>query len=122
MSPDTAVSVAAVCVKDAFNIFPEEYALEVDATPRPVPVVRAPVVNEKLVPVASSDVAAISPDEMVRSPSVRVMLPVVRVRESVSAPAPATVIRPVPKNPKVGLVVALPNAMAAPASKVEILM
>ncbi len=87
-----------------------------------MPVVRAPVVKEKLVPVASSEVAVISPEDKMRSPSVRVMFPVVRVRESVSAPAPAMVINPVPKNPKAGLVVALPNCIAAPASNVPMLM
>lgn len=118
ISPDTAVPVAADWVREAVSMEPNVYALDVEATPRPVPVVNAPVVNEKLVPVASSAVAAISPEDRVRSPSVRVMFPVVRVREFVSAPAPATVMRPVPRNEKVGLVVALPNCIAAPASRV----
>ena len=113
ISPDTAVPVAADWVRDAVSILPDVYALDVEVNPIPVPVVRAPVVNEKLVPVASSLVAAISPAEMVRSPSVKVMFPVVKVRELVSAPAPATVINPVPRNPKVGLVVALPKFTAS---------
>ena len=81
---------------------------ELAMMPRAVPVVETPV-KEKAVPVASSEVAAISPEEMVRSPSVRVTEPVVRVREAVSAPAPATVMRPVPRNENVGLVLALPK-------------
>ena len=93
-----------------------------EAIPRPVPVVSAPVVNEKLVPVASSAVAVSSPADTIRSPSVKVIFPVAKVRESVSAPAPAMVMRPVPRNPNVGLVVALPNCIAAPASRVEILI
>ena len=80
-------------------------------SPRTVPVVETPV-KEKAVPVASSEVAAISPEETVKSPSVKVTVPVVKVREAVSAPAPATVIRPVPKNPNDGLVTALPKAIA----------
>lgn len=108
MSPvNDAVALEEVNVPDSNP--PEVITLDDVVSPRPVPVESAPVVKEKLVPVASSDVAAISPPERVRSPSVKVMFPVVNVRELVSAPAPAIVIRPVPKNPKVGLVVALPK-------------
>ena len=67
------------------------YALEVETTARPVPVVNAPVVNEKLVPVASSAVAMISPPERIKSPSVTVRSPKVRVMFAVPSAEPANV-------------------------------
>ena len=96
MSPDRVVSVAADWVKEAVNMLPESKALEVEVIPRPVPVVKAPVVNEKLVPVASSEVAASSPEDIVRSPSVKVMAPRVIAKALVPSakPCPAMVTAP----------------------------
>ena len=91
MSPDTAVPVAADWVKEALRILPDVYALEVEIDSRPVPVVSAPVVKEKFVPVASSEVAAISPAEITRSPSVTVRSPNVRVMFAVPSAEPANV-------------------------------
>src|SRR3989338_7964043 len=99
---------AAVEVELISNPVPEVRALAV--SPRAVPVVETPV-KEKAVPVASSEVADISPEEMVKSPSVRATFPVVKVKELVSAPAPAMVMRPVPRKLVVGLVVVLPKEM-----------
>ena len=109
----------AVEVEVMSSALPVERELAV--TPRVMPVVETPV-KLKAVPVASSLVAAISQEDRVRSPSVKVTVPVVKVREAVSAPAPATVIKPVPRKPKVGLVVAFPKEMFSVPSEVAMLM
>ena len=87
----------------------------------PVAVTFKALTSAAVWPVASESIEA-SPEAKVRSPSVIVKSPAVKVKAPVPSADPAMVTRPVPRKPKVGLVAALPNAIAAPASKVPMLM
>src|SRR3989344_2221696 len=84
-------------VKLPENTPPEVITFEAVDTPRPVPVVKAPVVNKKFVPVAFPAVAAISPPDKVRSPSVTTKSPAVIPKAVVPSALPAIVTAPVPR-------------------------
>ena len=69
MSPDTLVPVAADWVKEAVSMEPEVYALEVDETPRPVPVVKELATMAPAFPVVEGAVTDRVPLDTARLPS-----------------------------------------------------